>query len=128
MEGAAQTAIFQPAEGKISTAMRAMPIDQAVVVLLVAKQHQVFAEQLDGLDRPRALQLVDQRRRLPVHPHQLSAGVLPPGAGDQVVRFLAHHGGGSRLGSVRLLNEWANYDMSGRRGKPNLSTMPAEQP
>ena len=80
------------AEGKIGAAMGAMPLDQAVAVLLVAKQHQILAEQLDRLDRARSLQLVDQRRRLPVHPHQPAAGVLRPGAGDQVILFLAHHG------------------------------------
>ena len=97
MEGAAQAAILQPAEGEVGAAMRAVAVDQAVAALLVAKQHQVFAEQFDRPDRARALQLVHQRRRLPVHPHQLAAGIFRPGAGDQVVRFLAHHGGGSVL-------------------------------
>ncbi len=67
VEGAAQPAMFQPAEGKVGAAMRAMTIHQAVAALLVAKQHEVLAEQFDRLDRARALQLVDQRRRLPVH-------------------------------------------------------------
>ena len=81
MERAAQAAIFEPAEGEIGAAMRAMAVDQAVAAVLVAKQHEVFAEQFYGLDRPRPLQLVDQRRRLPVHPHQFSAGVLWPRCG-----------------------------------------------
>ena len=76
MEGAAQAAIFQPAEGEVGAAMRAMAIDQAVAALFVAKQHQVFAEQFDRPHRARPLQLVDQRRRLPVHPHQFPAGVF----------------------------------------------------
>src|SRR6476659_938793 len=76
--------------------MRAVAVDQAVAAFLVAKQHQVFAEQFDGSHRPRPLQLIHQRRRLPVHPHQLAAGVFAPGAGDQVVLFLAHHGEGLR--------------------------------
>ena len=84
---------LEPAEGEVGAAMRAMAIDQAVAARLVAKQHEVLAEQLDRADRPRALQFVDQRRRLPVTPHQLSAGVFRPGAGDQVVLLLAHHGG-----------------------------------
>ncbi len=93
VEGAAQAAVFQPAEGEIGAAMRAMPLDQAVAALLVAKQHQILAEQFDRPDRARPGQFVDQRRRLPVHPHQFPARVLRPGAGDQVVLFLAHHGG-----------------------------------
>ena len=95
MEGAAQAAMFEPAEGEVGAAMRAVAIDQAVAALLVAEQHQIFAEQFDRPRPAAALQFVDQRRRLPVHPHQLAARVLRPGAGDQVVRFLAHHGGGS---------------------------------
>src|SRR5204863_3900395 len=118
MKRAAQPAVFQPAEGKIGTAMGAMAVDQPVAALFVAEQHQVFAEQFDGLDRPLALQFIDQRRWLPVHPHQLAARISAASAGDQVVRFLAHHGGDSVLDSVRLLNYWANYDMSGRTGKP----------
>src|SRR4051794_3164742 len=93
MEGAAQAAMFEPPEREVRAAMRAMAVDQAVASRLVAEQHQVFTEQLDRADRPRAVQLIDQRRRLPVAPHQLAAGVLPPGAGDQVVLLLAHHGG-----------------------------------
>ena len=95
MERAAQPAIFQPAEGEVGAAMRAMALDQAVAALLVAKQHQILAEQFDRLDRARACQFIDQRRRLPVHPHQFPARLLGPGAGDQVVLFLAHHGGAS---------------------------------
>ena len=96
MKGAAQAATFEAAERQISPAMGAMARDQAVAALLVAKQHEIFAEQLDGFDRPRPLQFVRQRRRLPVHPHQLPARVFCPGPGDQVVLFLAHHGGGLR--------------------------------
>ena len=95
MEGAAQAAIFEPAEREVGAAMGAVAIDQAVAVVLVAEQHQILAEQFDGFDRPRARQLIDQRRRLPVHPHQFPARILGPGAGDQVVGFLAHHGGAS---------------------------------
>ena len=48
MEGAAQPAILQPAEGEVGAAMRAVAVDQAVTAFLVAKQHEVFAEQFDG--------------------------------------------------------------------------------
>ena len=75
VEGAAQAAILQAAEGKVGAAMRAMALDQAVTSLLIAKQHEILAQQFDRLDRARSLQLVDQRRRLPVHPHQFPAGV-----------------------------------------------------
>jgi len=92
VEGAAQTAIFQPPECEVGTAMRAMTLDQAETSVLVAKQHQILAEQFDRSHRPRPLQLVHQRRRLPVHPHQFPARLFRPRSGDQVVLFLAHHG------------------------------------
>src|SRR5438046_4018155 len=113
MKRAAQPAILQPAEGKIGTAMGAMAVDQPVAALFGAEQHEIFAEQLYGPHRPWAFQLIHKRRWLPVHPHQLAARISAASAGDQVVRFLAHHGGGSVLDSVRLLNLRANYDMSG---------------
>ena len=78
VKGATQPAVLQPAECEIGAAMRAMSLDQAVAALLVAKQHQILAEQFDRLDRARSLHLIDQRRRLPVHPHQFPAGVLGP--------------------------------------------------
>jgi hypothetical protein len=92
VKGAAQAAIFQPPECEVGAAMRAMTLDQAITSVLVAKQHQVLTEQFDRAHRTRALQLIDQRRRLPVHPHQPSARVFCAGTGDQVVLFLAHHG------------------------------------
>ena len=96
MERAAQAALLETAERQVGAAMRAVSLDQAVTAVLVAKQHQIFAQQFDGLDGPRPLQFIHQRRRLPVHPHQFPARVLGPGAGDQVVLLLAHHGGGLR--------------------------------
>ena len=100
MEGAAQAAILEPAEGEVGAAMRAVAVDQAVASLFIAEQHEVFAEQFDRAHRPRSLQLIHQRRRLPVHPHQLAAGVLAAGAGNQVVRFLAHHGEDLRISDL----------------------------
>ena len=46
MERAAQAAMFEPAEGEVGAAMRAVAVDQAVAAVLVAKQHEIFAEQL----------------------------------------------------------------------------------
>src|SRR6266702_2663696 len=119
MESAAQAAMFEPPEGEVGAAMRAMTVDQAVASRLIAEQHQIFAKQLDRTDRTRAFQFVDQRRRLPIAAHQLPAGVLRPGAGDQIVLLLAHHGECILCGVafVRLLNEWANYAMPWIGGK-----------
>src|SRR5206468_2207685 len=54
MKGAAQPAVLEPAEGEVRATMRAVAIDQAIAALLVAEQHEVFAEQFDGPQRPRA--------------------------------------------------------------------------
>src|SRR5712671_4717700 len=102
VERAAQAAIFETAKREVGAAMRAMALDQAVAFLLIAKQHQALAQQLYRLDRPRPLHLLDERRRLPVHPHQFPAGLRTPRPGYQVVLFLAHHGGGS-LGTTKLI-------------------------
>ena len=59
VEGAAQAALFEPAEGEVGAAMRAVALDQAVAPLLVAKQHEVFAEQFDGAHRPRAFEFIE---------------------------------------------------------------------
>jgi hypothetical protein len=46
---------------------------------------------------------------LPVHPHQFPARIFHTGPGDQVVRFLAHHGGapdgGQICSSIELMGE-----------------------
>src|SRR5436305_140814 len=94
MERAAQPAILEPTEREIRAAMRAVAVDQAITPLRVAKQHQILAEQFYGFDGTWPLHLVDQRRRLPVHPHQFPARLARPGPGNQVVLLLAHHGGG----------------------------------
>jgi hypothetical protein len=116
VERAAQADILQPSEGEVGAAMRAMAVDQAVAAVRVAEQYEIFPEQLDGPQRTLSLQFVQQRRRLPVHPHQLSAGVFRAGAGDQVVLFLAHHGGGSFRGRTRnvILNQITGPAMRGK--------------
>ena len=91
VEGAAQAAVLEPAVGEIGAAMRAVAADQAVAALLVAEEHEVLAEQPDRLDRAVAGKLVDQRRRLPVAPHQAARRRARPGAGDEIVLLRAQH-------------------------------------
>src|SRR5215813_2781519 len=43
MERAAQSPLFEPAEGEVGAAMRTAAIDQAIAALLVAEQHEAFA-------------------------------------------------------------------------------------
>ena len=95
VEGAAQAAVLQPAEGEVGAAMRAMAIDQAVTALLVAKQHEILRRAvlpaLTGRGPCSSSTSAAGCQYIRISfPH----GVLRPGAGDQVVLFLAHHGGG----------------------------------
>ena len=94
VERAAQAAVLQPPVGEIGAAMRAGALDQAVAALVVAEQHEAFAQQLDRLDRPvGARKLIDQRHRLPVAAHEPAGRRARTGAGDEVVLFLGEHGG-----------------------------------
>ena len=70
--------LFEPPEGQIRAAMRAVAIDQSVAALLVTKEDHFLAKQLDRSDRTLCRQLFCQRGRLPVEPHQFSAGVSGP--------------------------------------------------
>lgn len=120
MEGAAQAAVLEPAESEIGAAVGAIAVEQAVAAALVAKQHEVLAEQPHRLDRALALELLDERRRLPVLAHQLAGRRPRPDPGDQVVLLLAHHGAypfpwstlrnrsGLCFCCVRVLNYWSN--------------------
>ena len=103
VEGAAQAAVLQPAKGEIGAAMRTGAADQAVAALAVLEDDEVLAEQPHRLDRPVAGELVDQRRRLPVAPHQRARGRAGSDAGDEIVLFLAQHGGCPRLIDAPLI-------------------------
>ena len=91
MEQAAQAAILQPAVGEIGAAMRAVAVEQAVTATLVAEQHEILAQHADRLGRPRTVELLGQRHRMPIVAHQRAAPGAGPDAGDQLV-LLGSHG------------------------------------
>jgi hypothetical protein len=66
VECAAQAAVLQTPIGQVSATMRARAADQAVAPLVVFENHEIFAEKLNGLDRPVPSEFIDQRGRLPV--------------------------------------------------------------
>jgi hypothetical protein len=76
--------------------MRTAAAQQAEFALIVAEQHQVFAEQAHRHNRPLRRQFFGQRRRLPVLAQELAARRSRPGPGDTFVLLRAHHGGNSR--------------------------------
>ena len=97
---AAQAAILEPAVGEVGAAMRTVAAYQAIAATIVPEDHQILAEQADRFDRPVAVQLRDQGRRLPIAPHQVAGRRARAGARDEIVLFLAQHGG-----SEAFLNE-----------------------
>ena len=91
MKRAAQAVVLAPAMTQISAAMRAMTPDQAELTFIVAKQHQVFAQQAHRHDRARAFEFIAQGSGLPVLPHQFSARRAGTGLGDEVVYVFRQH-------------------------------------
>ncbi len=89
MKCAAQSAVFQTPVGEIGAAMRTMPPDQAIASLVVLERNEILAEKPYRLDRPVARELIDQRRGLPVAPHQGAGRGAGSGAGDEFVLFRA---------------------------------------
>ena len=88
---AAQPAVFEPPVSEIGAAMRTMAADQPVAPLVVLEGDEVLAEKPHRLYRPVAGQLIDQRGRLPIAPHQRAGGGSGSGAGDEIVLFGAQH-------------------------------------
>ena len=87
----AQAAVLEPAVSEVSAAVRTMPADETVTSALVFEDHQIFAKQTDRLDRAVAGKLVNERRRLPIAPHQVAGRRALASAGDEIVLFAAEH-------------------------------------
>jgi len=68
-----------------------MALDQGVFPLRSAEQHEIFAQQPDGLYRAGRLQLVNQSGRLPIHPQQLAGRGAWPAPRHQSILFGGHH-------------------------------------
>ena len=88
---AAQPAVLDPAVAEIGAAMRAVETEQAEAVAIVAKQHQLLAEDLDRHGRAAGRQLVGERDRMPVAAHQRTARRVRTGACYQLVLCLRQH-------------------------------------
>ena len=73
-------------------AVRAVAIDHAITALRVAKQDQVLAEQAQRAQRPPGVgvELVCERRRLPVAAQQAAGGRAGPDARHQFILFCSH--------------------------------------
>src|SRR5262245_5776005 len=118
VEGATQAAILEPAICEIGAAVRAAPTNQAIATFVIPEDDQVFTEQSDRLHRTVTGKLVDQRRGLPVAPHQ-SAGRCPcPGPGDEIVLLDTQHG----CAIPYLEQLYTNSGKDRKRGGPENET------
>ena len=115
VKGAAQAAVLQPAIGEIGAAMRAVAADQAVAAFVVLEDHEVFAEQPHRLDRAVAGELIDQRGRLPVAPHQVAGRRAGRGPGDEIVLLRAQHGDALARGLARFYTIGPAAKATGKR-------------
>ena len=100
MEGAAQAVVLAPAEAQVHAAMGAEPVDEAELAGILAKQHEVLAEEPDRHHRALGDQFVGKRGGLPVAAQHIARRRARADAGQLVVLFLAHHGRGLLGGSV----------------------------
>src|SRR5262245_39596148 len=92
VEGTTQATILKPAICEIGTAVRTASANQTITAFVVLEDHKVFTEQPDGLHRSVARKLVDQRRRLPIAPHQATRRRPGSGPGDEIVLLRTQHG------------------------------------
>ena len=92
VEGAADAVALVPCETQIGTAVRAVAVEQTPGTCGIAKQHQILPQQAHRLERATGhawvepgVELIDQRRRLPIAAQQLAAAGAGADAGDQIV-------------------------------------------
>jgi hypothetical protein len=91
VERAAQAAVLEASIGEIGAAVRALPVDQSIAVLLVAEENEALAQHPNRLHRSRPLHLIRKRHRLPVAAQELPGGRARPHARHELVLFAADH-------------------------------------
>jgi hypothetical protein len=87
---AAEPAVLDATVTQIRASVGAMEAEEAGASLVVTKEDELFAEQLDSERCPLWRQLVHEGGRLPVAPHKLPAGRAATGLSQQIVFFLRH--------------------------------------
>ena len=91
VERAAQPAVLEAAVGQVGLAVGAPARETGRGgAVLVAEQHQLLAEQRHRHDRPVAVQLLGERRRLPVATQDLATGGAGPALDEQSVLAGVH--------------------------------------
>ena len=91
MKRATQAAILQPTEGEIGAAVGAVAVEHAEAAALIAEDDEILPHQPDGRDRPVPNEVLRERDRLPVAPHEFAEAGLSARARDRVILALTHH-------------------------------------
>ena len=87
----AEPAVFDTSIAEIGAAVRAMKSQKTDSTLIVAKQHQLLAQNPHPQRRASRRQLFRKRHRLPITPHHLAARRARSGLGEQIILFSRHH-------------------------------------
>ena len=88
---AANAAVLDSAIAEIGAAMRAVALDQAKTILVVAEQDQVFAHDADRQGIAARRDFFRRRDGLPIAPQELAARRAGAGARQQIVLCLSQH-------------------------------------
>ena len=91
VEWTAQTAILDPSETQVSTAVGAVPADQTVTTLIILEQNEFFPQETDRLDGVLAFQFLGQSRWLPVSTQNLATRCTRSAFGEKFVLFRTQH-------------------------------------
>jgi hypothetical protein len=106
VERASQASVLEASEAEVDAPVGAVPADQPESPQLVAEEDQLLPQQGDGHDRPRSVELLAERSRLPVLAQDAAARRARPTRSELAVHLDAHHqlkgrhrpGTGARLG------------------------------
>ena len=93
MKRTAQPAILAATHRQVRPTMCAMPVHQPDAPRLIAKQHQILTQQTNPPHRPRPIQLIHQRRRLPIPAHEPTPRRPPARPRHLRVVIRCQHGG-----------------------------------
>jgi hypothetical protein len=91
MEGAAQSTILKPAEGKIRAAVAAMPPQKAITAILASEHDQVLAQEANRTQRAFSLEFLGQGNGLPIVSMNCTSRRARANLRDQLILFRAHH-------------------------------------
>src|SRR5688572_2481643 len=91
VKGASEAAVFESAETQVGAAMRTVPLQKSVPALLVSEADEPLSHQRHRNEWTVVAELVNERCRLPVAPHQIAGGTARQDIDEQLVLLLSDH-------------------------------------